>query len=634
MKVKNRRKGWSHPKLRRILVIGAVTCLLFTLFLYSADIGRTADLAMQDALLMNPTMAFDTRIILLGIDEAALAAVGPWNWPRSVMADLVSTISSGRPAAIGLDILFTEASSDPAGDEALANAVRDAGNVVLPVSGLFGKNSPMNTAGVLFADSASYPLPALKSAAVLGHINVLPESQDGVVRRVVPAVSANGRAYDSFAWELYRMAASAWGTDVAETDSGIRTFGSAYARRSASVLVDRTSSPRIDYIGEPGDYGFISVASVLDGSLRPSYFKDAIVLVGPVASGIPDDYYTTPLNRQGQMKGLEIHVNILQNYLDGRFKMESYWLGLFFILGVFLLILLTGIRLNPVYTAGVLLAATAGGLWLARSAYASGWVLTLLYPLLGGTLLYAFLLVLRNVDNYLEKKRVTDVFGKYVAPEVVDRILSMGEEGLKLGGTKRDITVLFVDVRGFTPLSEKTDPETLVQILNEYLDLTATSIFHQHGTLDKFIGDATMAVFNAPLDLPDHKMAAIRAALEMKRGADSLNKRLQERFGLNLHFGIGVNSGPAVVGNIGAKFRMDYTAIGDTVNTSARLESNAKQGEILIGKELYDTLSDRIIAEAAGSLKLKGKEQEMQVYRVTGLADEQDGNPARVAATL
>ena len=184
---------------------------------------------------------------------------------------------------------------------------------------------------------------------------------------------------------------------------------------------------------------------------------------------------------------------------------------------------------------------------------------------------------------------------------------------------RRDIAVLFVDIRGFTPLSESLKPEQVVEILNEYLNLTTNAIFKNSGTLDKFIGDATMAVFNAPFALEDYEFKAVCAAWDIVAGAKALERSCMERFGKSVAFGVGVNCGEAVVGNIGCDFRMDYTAIGDTVNTAARLEANAGRGKVYISEELRNRLGDRITVEEVGEIPLKGKSKGIFVYSLTGI---------------
>ena len=203
-----------------------------------------------------------------------------------------------------------------------------------------------------------------------------------------------------------------------------------------------------------------------------------------------------------------------------------------------------------------------------------------------------------------------------MAPQIVDEISKKKDFKVELGGERRHIAVLFVDIRGFTTMSEVLKPEEVVEILNEYLSLTTQSIFNNKGTLDKFVGDATMAVFNAPLDLDDYIYRAVKTAWDMKAGSEALAEKFEKRFGRSVAFGIGVNCGDAVVGNIGCEFRMDYTAIGDTVNTAARLESNAKRGQILISQEVYDNVKDRVEVTPIGELPLKGKEVGVFIYQV------------------
>ena len=185
-----------------------------------------------------------------------------------------------------------------------------------------------------------------------------------------------------------------------------------------------------------------------------------------------------------------------------------------------------------------------------------------------------------------------------------------------IGGENRHIAVLFVDIRGFTTMSESLKPEEVVEILNEYLGLTTQAIFDNGGTLDKFVGDATMAVFNAPFDLDDYIFRAVATAWDMRAGADRIAEKFRERYGKSVSFGIGINCGNAVVGNIGCDFRMDYTAIGDTVNTAARLESNAKPGQILISKEVYEAVKDRVAVTPIGEIPLKGKSNGVFVYQI------------------
>lgn len=255
-----------------------------------------------------------------------------------------------------------------------------------------------------------------------------------------------------------------------------------------------------------------------------------------------------------------------------------------------------------------------------------GTAFPMIYTLLFMAVGYLIDLVRKYVHETMEKKRVTDAFRKYVAPQVVDEIASKGNYTIKLGVENRHIAVLFVDIRGFTPLSESLEPEQVVDILNSYLNLTTNAIFKNGGTLDKFIGDATMAVFNAPFDLDDHVFRAVKTALDIVKGGNEIESKFLEKYGKSVAFGVGVNCGNAVVGNIGCDFRMDYTAIGDTVNTAARLEANAKRGQVLISEYVYEQVKDRVEVEPIGEIPLKGKSKGVFVYSLKNIIDSKENS--------
>ncbi|MCL2255082.1 MAG: ion transporter [Lachnospiraceae bacterium] len=217
-----------------------------------------------------------------------------------------------------------------------------------------------------------------------------------------------------------------------------------------------------------------------------------------------------------------------------------------------------------------------------------------------------------------EKERIKNLFGRFVAADVVDEMIA-GNISVDLGGVLKEVTLLFVDIRGFTAFSEANPPEKVVEMVNRYLNLTSRSIQEFGGTIDKYIGDATMAVFNAPNDLENHSLCAVKAAWAMKQGSITLKEEILRDFGVDLQFGIGINCGEAIVGNMGSDFRMDYTVIGDTVNTAARLESNAGKGQIIISEAVYKLVCDDILAEDRGILTVKNKKDGIHVYEVVGL---------------
>jgi adenylate cyclase len=574
-------------------------CLIFGFFAY-VDIFTTLDSKLQDSFLRRSSPV-DTEIVLVAIDDQSLEDLGRFPWPRYVHAELLRILSQGQPAAIGIDLIFSEAADDPEEDLALVEAVRGAGNVVLPVyANLEGFS---DRRGAIKTDSLMIPFPDFDEGFITGHINTFPDP-DGIIRKTALYLDYQGQTVPSFAWRVYEQYCRSKGLSASDLDK---------------LPMDPIKRLEINYVGIPGDFEHVSYSQVISGEVPPEFFRGRIVLVGSYTVGI-GDFYFTPLAPEVPMYGMEIHANIVQNLLRGSYLQRAPFSASLLAIVIFGAAAAFGFnRLSPLKGVLLLAVMAAGYLAVARMMYNKGYLLSLLYPLLLLALGYLTALAANYISELLERRRITGVFSRYVAPQVVDKLLEGGEKALQLGGSRREITVLFVDIRGFTPLSEAAAPEEVVEILNEYLTLVAQSIFQYGGTLDKFIGDAAMAIFNAPLDLEDHCLKAVQAAWAMKEGASPLQQRLEEKYGRTVQFGIGVNTGPAVIGNIGASFRMDYTAIGDTVNTSARLESNAKPGQILISQAVYEKVRERVTATSLGEIKVKGKAQGVNVFQVDGV---------------
>lgn len=575
--------------------------ILFICF-FVTGIFDTLEWSLQDRLCQK-SGSTDTRIIIIGIDDKSLEKLGRWPWSRDKHARLIDIVSGGKPAVIGVDIIFSEPSADASEDEAVIASVKNAGNVILPVYAVFSDDYAARKSIISALDR---PIQGLAENAKTGHINTIPE-KDGIIRKTPLYFDYNGERVFSFAWQIYSQFQQYYGQTP----------------NPDSIPLDAKKRMNIAFTGKPGDYGYLPYTDVLDDKVPPEYFQGKIVLIGPCTVGI-QDYYFTPLVRHKPMYGVEIHANIIQNLMNQNYKKETPFviqLGILALAGLIGLFLFN--RFHPFKAFLLLLLLTAAFIAAAVWFYSLGMIIPVLTPILLLVGNYFVILAYRYIGEMIERKRITGVFGRYVAPQVVRKILEEGEAGLQLGGTRREITVLFVDIRGFTPLSENARPEEVVAILNEYLGLCANAIFRFEGTLDKFIGDAAMAIFNAPLNLEDHEYRAVCAAWAMKSGAGELEKKLIEKYGRGIQFGIGINTGTAVVGNIGASFRMDYTAIGDTVNTAARLESNAKAGQILLSRSTYDKVKDRVYATAMGEIKVKGKTQGIAVYQLDGLVGQE-----------
>lgn len=583
-----------------ILAAAAVLTLLAGLGLLD-----TASLTAEDALYQRRTPS-DGEIVLVGIDQRALEEIGPFNqWGRDVLAMALEALNESedcRPAAIGVDVLFA-GETDPELDAWLAEAAGQYGNVVTACAAEFGSALAEGTDGEYHLDDFSVvafdqPYEALREATVQGHINTMLDS-DGILRHnLLELRLPDGGTVPSLALALARMYCQANGLEeltLPPTDS--RGFW------------------YVPFCGEAGDFDeSISVADLLSGEIEADYFAGKIVLIGPYAAGLQDSY-TTAIDHTRQMYGVEIHANAIQAMLWGEYKQEAADGPQLALLFAILLLAGFGFWKRKVSVATALwLALTGGWLLLCRGLYGMGWVIHALWVPVGVTVLYAASLAFNYIQAALERQQVTRTFKRYVAPEIVNELLKEGAAALELGGRLTNIAVLFVDVRGFTTMSEVLEPAQVVEILNRYLTLTSECILKNGGTLDKFVGDATMAFWGAPLPQEDYVMHAVQAAADMVKGSRELSKELMEQFGRTVSFGIGVHLGDAVVGNIGSPERMDYTAIGDTVNTAARLEANAPGGTIYISRAVADALEGRIrTTSLGGSIKLKGKKEGFEV---------------------
>ena len=590
-------------KRKEALGCAAVSLIMLALFLANA-LGyfesQAQDRLYRDFGLIHPD------IYVFGIDVETLTEFGPLQyWPRSRMAEAITILNSDpdwKPAVIAVDMLYAGPSDDPAADEALVQAAADGGNVV------FGAMISLDSYGRVKSFEKSFD--ALDRVSSYGVLNTIIDD-DGVVRKAEIELEVFGSAEPTFPEAIYTMYT---GADV--------------------EIPDNISSPmHLAFSGGVGDYyGAMGLGTsfkdIFDPDFDPSFYADAIILIGPYASGLTDSYFTA-VDYSNQMHGVEIHANIVQMLLDGNFKgYAPYWADLAALVLTLVLLSLVFLYFGDQISLACALVFVAGYILLNRLMFASGHILTLIYPPVSAVVLFAYSVVYNYITERAEKKKIKDMFSKYVDPKLVDELIRSDTSYSGIG-QKRHCAVLFVDIRGFTPMSErlKDEPETVVSILNDYLELTASSVFNNGGSVDKFIGDATMALFNGFTPLEDYTYKAVKAARDIVDGAAALNAHIMEKYGFGVGFGVGVHCGYAVVGNIGPNFRKDYTAIGDTVNTASRLESNAGQSQVLISEEVCQALQGRITAESLGKITMKGKAP-VEVFELKDVQGTQgDGSP-------
>ncbi|MCR5748366.1 MAG: adenylate/guanylate cyclase domain-containing protein [Lachnospiraceae bacterium] len=594
----------------KTILISILAAVAVTLIIGVWGAVGSLDRLAQDTIYQEPE-ALDGQIIVFGIDEKSLDELGPYNtWDRTVMASALEALASDpekKPAVTAIDTLYT-GESDKEADERLAKAAEKLGNVVtasfasIGTGAVVGEDGHMHYENNVIFDHAG-PYEALKSVTTQGHINAMVDT-DGILRHALLYILPdNGKVY-SMAYTVASKYADMMGIDISEPET-------------------KNGYYYVSYSAKPGGYydGY-SLSDLINGQISPEEYAGKIVFIGPYAAGLQDAYFTS-IDRAEQMYGVEYQANVVQAILDGDYKSEPNDLPqvilLFIVSAVaFFVFQKTDFKISTAVAAVIIILSLA----VSYLAYNMGYVLHILWVPVGVFLLYLASIAIRYVHSVIEKQKVTKTFERYVAPEIVSEILKEGTDNLSLGGKLCDIAVLFVDVRGFTTMSERLSPEQVVHILNKYLTMASGCVEKNKGTLDKFVGDAMMAFWGAPLPQDDAVYNAVKTAWDIVEGAARVSDELKDEIGEELRVGVGVHFGPAVVGNMGAERHMDYTAIGDTVNTAARLEANAPGGTVYISRSVADALGDRIsYTSLGGTIRLKGKAEGFEVLKVEAVRD-------------
>jgi adenylate cyclase len=575
-----------HP-----LLVGAAIGILSALGFY-AGLLDSWDSRMLDLLFLPHRP--DSRISIVAIDDASLTQIGRWPWPRSVHAEIVEKLKAAGATVIGYDVNFPEPSNDK-DDGDLAAALKDAGNVVLPLelSMLVGRKSLTYD-----PQTVLQPIPLLGAAAkATGHVNSPPD-MDNVFRRLPLAVKGkDASSIPSFESEILRLAGQ--------------------ENRLSEAPLDKLGRMRVNFSGPPNNpQGFrtISAANVLRGTADLSPLKGGIVLVGATAFDLHDNLLV-PTSGGQPMSGIEIHANVLDTLLNRRWLRDvpDYLVVLYLVLlGLFLGFVVPHLRARYSLSA-------AAGLWAvtivgAFVLFDRGWLFDVLWPSFCIIFAYAGVTLERRIASDRQRRKLKTAFSRYVSPAVVETIIADPSK-LRLGGERKVMTVLFSDICGFTSISEKLSPDKLVEILNIYLSRMTAIVFEEHGVLDKYIGDAVMAFWNAPFEQPDHALRAVTTALKMQEVLDDMNAK--KEFGeIEIRIGIGINTGDMVVGNVGGEARFDYTVIGDNVNLGSRLEGLTRQYKvgILVTEATRQACGERILMRRLDKVAVKGKHEPVMIY--------------------
>ncbi|MBI4636889.1 MAG: CHASE2 domain-containing protein [Candidatus Rokubacteria bacterium] len=567
--------------------IGAAIVIVTLVLLGSLETMELASLSLLFE--VRGPRAPQAPIVIVTIDEDSFDELDlPWPFPRALHGQLIELIRAGNPLVIGIDLIFPEPSArGPGDDEALGGAVARAGNVVL------GAARTVVSESFYTKVDLNVPLPVIRrGAAGVAPVNLLVD-YDGHVRRAPPRLQVGEEAMLGFDAQLHRLATAAG-------------LPGAPLPAAKDIL--------INYRGGPRTYPWVPYHRVVQGEVPPEAFAGKIVLVGPT-SPVLHDVFSTPFARGGDMPGVEIHANVLETYLRGNPVREiPPWVSttvavIAGLVGAWLVVQLHAFR--------ALLAAVLLWVALTAGAYAGFALWDVWMRGMAGTLALVLGYGATVVENFIREQREKRRLSQFFSPSVLREVVRH-REGVSLGSTRRILTVLFSDIRGFTSISERLQPEEVAEMLGEYLTEMTEIVFRHGGTVDKYIGDCVMALYNVPFEDPEHAKNAVRTGLEFQERTLAVSARWEAKLGIKIRNGVGINTGEAVVGTLGSRQRLEYTAIGDTVNLAARLESITKDygTSIIISEFTWEYVRNDFMTRELGEVTVKGKTRPVKIYAV------------------
>ena len=617
---------------------------------------------------LHPRDATERPVVIVDIDEKSLNSIGQWPWPRTRIADIITRLTQMGALVVAFDVVFAEPDrmspsiaadtfrdlddatrtklrSLPSNDAMLADAFRKS-RVVVGESGLpfavaepSGAQPPIGIA-TMGGDARPFLLnfpgllrnvPVLEQAASgRGLFTIRPE-RDGIIRRVPVVMQAQGAIMPSLTLEMLRVASGSNTVLIRSDHAGVQSA----AVPGFVIPTDRNGQLWIHFA--PHDKArYVSAIDVLEGHVPADRVARRLVLIGTSAVGLLDSK-TTPVDPL--MPGVEVHAQVLENILTNSvLSSPNYAIGVELCAALLLgfVIIWLAPTLNPLLL--LLVGATIVAISMGASWYfyvQNRLLFDFTYPLLSSVLVYLTLVFSNYISEEAQRRRIRSAFGQYLSPALVEQ-LAKSPDKLVLGGEDREMSILFSDVRGFTTISElyKDDPQGLTSLMNSFLTPLTNAIIEHKGTIDKYMGDAVMAFWNAPLNDADHEINACEAALEMLRRVDMLNSQREQqakesgqRF-IPIKVGVGINTGRCVVGNMGSDLRFNYSVLGDSVNLASRLEGQSKNYglPIIVGSRTASAVGDKLAVLELDCITVKGKTEPESVYTVLGRSDVADSD--------
>jgi len=587
-------------KIKKIIVgtVIILGVLAITFALHAGDVLKNQNSGLSNLLYKERETS---EIVVIAIDDATIAPTqnggldSMANWSRNYYAKVLNQIEKGNPNSVFFDIFFSSARDS--GDAVFANELNKYDNdylIKMPAGEKYLEND------AFIYESEYTPLKIFSEATTLGFYNEVSNLEESTNLRTIYALPAyvgveNGQIEEHIDLKIARE-------KLATTEP--------------FDIPLENGQMLINYAKEAYNWPTYSFVDVYNGEIDSSVFENKIVLIGATAT-ILQDWYYTPIDTNARTPGLEIHANAIQTILDGKFLEYQSAVGFLVTTGIMLLVAVLAFLYLPIIAGAiVLIIEIALFPFYAQFSFNRGIIPDLLWPVFAVFIAYLTVMAYRNFTEFSEKRKIKNAFAHYVSPELVEQI-TLDPGVVALGGDKRNISVLFLDIENFTGISENLKPQEVVTLINFYFDALSKLIMAHGGTVDKFEGDAIMAIFGAPVPSVDHAQKICETALSIREKMAELN----QKSGYNLNLRIGLATGDAVVGNMGSTDRFDYTAMGDTVNTASRLEGANKfyDTKILVTEGTKLGANAKFFFRKVDTVCLKGKGNAMAIHELMGL---------------
>lgn len=628
------------------LLFFIVTALVSSAYLFLPQKFQSLDNRIRDFYFnVRGPQKTDDNIVIVDIDEKSIKELGQWPWERDKFAQILKNLSLDGAGIIGLDIVFSEADKTspkqfaqrwnlqatnlPDNDRILANTIAKTptilgyvfdfnthnSNEAPQIPAIFIEKHKKKKEFLPQAKGVLANLPLIQNAAYSsGYMNNIPDAT-GMIRSVPLLIKYDDALYPSLAFEMFRIASNAQKVIINYSPAGVTSIELAQQK----IHSDRFGRLHLNFRGPFKSYKYISAVDVYKNRVNPQEIAGKFVLIGTSAYGLMD-LRSTPMD--SVIAGVEVHANMIDNLLHNDLLMEPSWeesanLMVIILLALFIFFFLS--RLSLVYLTLTFLS----GFFLLLYAnyyllFTQHLILNIFFPLTTMILSLIGVLGVNFMYEFSQKELVKKSFSKKVSKQVMNDLLSH-VENTDLSAKELETTIYFSDIRGFTTISETLkSPTRITEFLNFFMNAMVLSVEKYQGTIDKFIGDAIMAYWNAPLPVKNHADKAVQTALEQIDKRDTLNLTIHKKFGFDIDYGIGINTGNVVVGEIGSSGRSDYTIIGDAVNLASRLEGMCKPYKVrlVISEFTKKRLTQEYVIQMLDIVQVKGKKEPVKIYEV------------------